>query len=106
MLEKETQHFPRRVRASWVRVGAGGAASRPGMAGTVNAPMLGDRLSPGVGKDGAGVGMSVGHPSTKHLRCGTSRVGGLLKNSVAVVRMHRGVAIAMENDGRHRRSAI
>jgi hypothetical protein len=31
-------------------------------------------------------------------------LGGLLKNSVAVVRVHRGVAIAMENDGRHGRS--
>src|SRR6185437_12619118 len=68
--------------------------------------MLEDRSSSGIGKDRAGIGMPVGHPSTNNLRCRTCRVGGLLENSLAVVRMHRGVAVAMENDGRHGRSAI
>jgi hypothetical protein len=34
------------------------------------------------------------------------RVGGPLDNSLAVVRMHLGVAVAVENDGRNGRSAI
>lgn len=32
------------------------------------------------------MGMPVGHLSAKHLRCRTSHFGGLLENSVAVVR--------------------
>ena len=103
MREEEAQHFPRRVRSSRIGVGAGGTASRPCVAGTVNAPMFGNCPPARVGKDGTGIGMPAGHPSAKDLRC-TRRFGGLLKNSVAVVRVHRGVAIAMENDGRHGRS--
>jgi hypothetical protein len=48
----------------------------------------------------------MGHPSIAHLGFQTCRLDGLLDNPVAVVRMHRGVAIAMENDGRHWRSTI
>ena len=105
MREEEAQHFPRRVRSSRIGVGAGGTASRPCVAGTVNAPMLGNCLPARVGKDGTGISMPAGHPSAKDLRC-TRRFGGLLENSVAVVRVHRGVAIAMENDGRHGRSGL
>src|SRR6201992_3480992 len=105
MREEETQHLPCRVRPSWIGVRAGAAASRPGVAGTVNIPMLGDRPSPGVGKDHAGIGMPVGHRSTNHLRW-PYRFGGLPENSLAVVRMHRVVAVTMENDGRYGRSAI
>src|SRR6202035_1940469 len=101
MLKEETQHFPRRVRPSRIGVGAGGTAARPRVAGTVNIPMFGDRPPAPVGKDGAGIGMAVGYASSKQLRCRTRGPGGLLENLVAVVGMHRGVAIAMENDGRH-----
>src|SRR6478672_587923 len=100
MLEEETQHFPRPVRPSWIGVGAGGTAARPRVAAAMNVPVFGDRPPAAVGKDGAGIGMPAGQPSAKDLRC-TRRFGGLLKNSVAVVRVHCGVAIAMENDGRH-----
>src|SRR6478735_6786091 len=95
MLEKETQHFPRRIRTSRIGVGAGGTASRPCVASTMNVPAFGDRPPAGVGKDGAGIGMAVGHSAAKHPRCRTRRFGGLLENPVAVVGMHRGVAIAM-----------
>src|SRR6202051_435229 len=101
MLEEETQHFPRRVRPSRIGVGANGTAARPRVAGTMNVPVFGDRPPAGVGKDGAGIGMAVGHPAAKHLRCRTRRFGELLENPVAVVGMHRGVAIAMENDRRY-----
>jgi hypothetical protein len=94
--EEETQHFPCRVRPARIGVGAGGTASRPGVAGTVNVPVLGDGTPARIGKDGASIGMPVGHPSAKHLRCRTRRFGGLLENSAAVARMHRGVTIAVE----------
>ena len=60
MFEEEAQHFPRRVRASRIGVGAGGAAVRPRVAGTVNVPVLRDLAPAAVGKDGAGVGMAWG----------------------------------------------
>jgi hypothetical protein len=87
VIEEETQHFPRRVRPARIGVGAGGTAARPGVAGTMNVPVLGDRPAAPVGNDGASVGMPVRDPSAKHLRCRTRRFGGLLENSAAVVRM-------------------
>ena len=96
MLEEETQHFFRRVRPSRIGVGAGGTAARPRVAGTMNVPVFRDRAPAPIGKDAAGIGMAVGHSAAKHLRCRARGYGGLLENPVAVVRMHRGVAIAME----------
>ena len=72
MREEEAQHFPRRIRSSRIGVGAGGTASRPCVAGTVNAPMLGNCPPARVGKDGTGIGMPAGHPSAKDLRCSSS----------------------------------
>src|SRR5262245_23341826 len=83
--EEETQHFPCRVWPSRIGVGAGGTAARPGVAGAMNVPVFGDHPAALVGNDGASVGMPVGHPSAKHLRCWTRRFGGLLENAVAVV---------------------
>ena len=106
MLKEEAQHFPCRVRSSRIGVGAGGTAARPGVAGTMNVPVFGDCPPARVGKDGAGIGMAVRDLSAKHLRCRTRRFGGLFDNPIAVVGMHRGVAIAMENDGRHGRAGL
>src|ERR1700688_4755470 len=106
MLEEETQHFPRRVRPSRVGVGAGGTAARPCVAGTMNVPVFGDHPPAPVGKDGASIGMAVGHSAAKHLRCRTRGFGGLLENPVAVVGVNRGVAIAMENDRRYGRASL
>ena len=106
MIEEEAQHFPRRVRPLRIGVGAGGTASRPGVAGTVDIPVLGDRRAR-PRRSG-----SCGYRHARRVlvpRCTfvfVSSLRGLLDNSVAVVRMHGGVAIAMENDGRHGRSAI
>src|SRR3984957_12450422 len=101
MLEEETQHFFARVRPLRIGVGTGGTTSRPGVAGTVNVPMLGGCPAARVGNDGAGIGIPVGYPTAKYLRRRTLRFGGLLDNSVAILWVHRGVAIAVENDGRH-----
>src|ERR1700692_3719113 len=100
MPEEEAQHFPRRVRSLRIGVGAGGTASRPRVTGTMNVPVFGERPSASVSEDGAGIGVTVGYARSKHLHGRTRRFGGQLYNLVAVVGMHRGVAIAMENDGR------
>ena len=104
MREEEAQHFPRRVRASRVGIGAGGTASRPCVAAAMNVPVFGNHPPARVGKAGAGTGMAVSHSSAKHPRCRARRFGGLVEYPLAVVGMDRGVAIAMENDGRHGRS--
>jgi hypothetical protein len=49
MLEEETQHFLRRVRASRIGVGASRTAARPGVAGTMNVPVFRDRPPAPVG---------------------------------------------------------
>ena len=59
MREEEAQHFPRRVRASRVGVGAGGTASRPCVAAAMNVPVFGNHPPARVGKAGAGIGMAV-----------------------------------------------
>src|ERR1700733_13486852 len=106
MLEEETQHFFARVWPLRIGVGTGGTTSRPGGGGPVNVPMLGDCPAARVGNDGACIGMPVGYPTAKYLRRRTLRFGGLLDNSVAILWVHRGVAIAVENDGRHLRSGL
>lgn len=101
MSEQETQHLPRRVGPA-LGVGSGGTASRPGVAGTVDIPMLGDRTPSRVIQDRAGISMAVRNLSANHLRFQACCVGAMLDDLGAVPRMYRGVAIAMKNDGRHR----
>src|SRR6185312_6966437 len=57
-------------------------------------------LVPGIAMDGAGVGMPSGNPTSMHLRIRTPPADGLPDNSIAIVRMHRSVAIAVKDDRR------
>src|SRR5258705_10322270 len=102
MLEKETQHFPRCVRSSRISVGACRAASRPCVSSSVNVPVLKNFAPTRVGVDRAGIGMSSRYPPTMHLLLHARRSHRLLKNLIAVVWMHRNVAIAVKNNGRDR----
>jgi len=54
MLEEEAQHLPCGIRPARIGVGAGGTAARPGVAGAVNIPMLGDGAPVRIGKVRAG----------------------------------------------------
>ena len=40
VIAKETVHFPSRVWPSWIGVGSGGTATRPSVAGSMDAPLL------------------------------------------------------------------
>src|SRR5580700_5563243 len=100
MLKEETQHFPRCVRSSRIGVGARRAASRPSVSSSVDVPVLEDSAPTRVGMDRAGIGVPSGYPSAMHLLLRARRSDGLLKNLIAVVRMHRRVAIAVKNNGR------
>src|SRR5437879_13099470 len=96
MLEKETQHFPRCIRSSRIGVGARRAASRPCVSVSVDVPVLKDSASTRVGMDRAGIGMPSRDPPAMHLLLHGRRSRRLLKNMIAVVWMHRGVAIAVK----------
>src|SRR5216684_5850599 len=102
MLEEETQHFPRCVRSSRISVGARRAAPRPCVSSSVDVPVLKDSAPTRVGMDRAGIGMPSRYPPAMHLLLRARRSDRLLKNLIAVVWMHRNVAIAVKNNGRDR----
>src|ERR1700738_4557169 len=102
MLEEETQHFPRCVRSSRISVGARRAASRPCVSSPVDVPVLKDSAPTRAGMDRAGIGMPSRYPLAMHLLLRARRSDRLLKNLIAVVWMHRNVAIAVKNNGRDR----
>lgn len=103
MLEEETQHLPGRVRPAGIGVGPGRTASRPGMAGPVDAPVLGRAQATFIGEDGAGIRMSLRYSPAKSFRpracCSFARP---TENQFSIARMHGGIAIAMEDDGGNR----
>ena len=100
MLEEETQHFPRGVRSSRIRVRASRAASRPCVPSSVDAPVLKDSAATRVGMDGAGIGVSSRYLPAMHLLLRPRCSHTLLKNMIAVVWMHCDVAITVKNNGR------
>ena len=99
------QHFLRCVRSLRIRVGARGAASRPGVAGAVDVPVLQDFALASVGMGRAGIGMASGYLPAMHLLLRPRRSDGLFENLTAIVWMHGGVAVAVENNSRDRRPA-
>src|SRR3954467_20925 len=98
MLEKEAQHLPGRVRPARIGVGPGRTASRPGMAGPVNAPVLGRAQATFIGEDGAGICVPLRYSPAKNFRPQARIFARATENPVSIARMHRGVAIAMEDD--------
>src|ERR1700730_552618 len=102
MLEEEKQHSIRCVRSSRISVGARRAASRPCVSSSVDVPVLEDSTPTRVGMDRAGIGMPSRYAPAKHFLLRARRSHRLLKNLIAVVWMHRNVAIAVKNDGRDR----
>src|SRR6478672_11294508 len=106
MLEEETQDFPGCVRSSRIGVGARRTASRPCVSGSVDIPVLKNSAPTRVGMDRAGIGMPSRYPPAMHFLLRARRSQRLLKNMIAVVWMHRNVAIAVKNNGRDRGPVI
>ena len=96
MLEEESQHFPCGIWSSRISVGASRAASRPCVASSVDIPVLEDCTPARVGVGRAGIGMPSTCPPAMHLFLHARRFHRLLKDMIAVVWMHRSVAIARE----------
>jgi hypothetical protein len=100
VLEEEAQHLPRGVRPSRVGVGASGAASRPGVSGAMDLPVLKDCPPARVGMDCAGICMSAGNPTAMYFLLQVRSL--LLRNDmIAVARVHCAVSMPMKNDGRN-----
>src|SRR5258707_9385353 len=102
VLDEESEHLPRGVGPPRIGVGAGGTAARPGMAGSVDDPLLEDRPPARIDMDRAAVGVPAGHPTVLHccLHIRGHGVPRLRDDLIAVARVHRGLLIAMEHDRR------
>ena len=85
---KEAQHLARGVRAARIGVGAGEAAARPGVSGTMDLPALEARAAGRIEMDGAGIGVSCVDPAAMHLRFPARRSPGLRNHMIAVAGMH------------------
>jgi hypothetical protein len=72
------------------------------MGGPVDAPLLGHVQATSIGEDGAGICVPLRYLPAKNLRPQARIFARPSENPVSVARMHRGVTIAMEDDGRHR----
>jgi hypothetical protein len=69
VIAKETEHFPSRVRPSRIGIGSGGTATRPSVAGSMDAPLLQHCPPVGIGMDCAGIGMPIRHATAIHFLC-------------------------------------
>src|SRR5579871_1188036 len=76
------------------------------MASIVNTPLLRNHPPVDISKDATGKGVPMGHLAVKDLLCRNSRSCRLPDDLVAVIRVHRGIAIAMEDDRRRGSFAI
>jgi hypothetical protein len=72
------------------------------VSGSVDVPGLKDFAPTRVGMDDAGVGVTSRYPPAMHMLLRARRSDRLLKKLIAVVWMHRNVAIAVKNNHRDR----
>ena len=70
------------------------------MSSSMNVPVLKNFAPTRVDMDRAGIGMPSRYQPVMHLLLRARRSHRLIKNMIAVVGMHRNVAIAMKNNGR------
>src|SRR3954467_15198893 len=102
MRQEKSQHLRRRVGSARIGVGARGTAARPGVSGAVDGPVFEDVAPAGVGMDRARIAVPARSPPAMHLRLRARRSLQLREKLIAVVWMHRAVAITVKNDGRDR----
>src|SRR4051794_40838920 len=102
VVEEEAEHLARGVGPAGISVRSGRAPTRPGMAATMDKPLLKERLATGVGVQGTAIGMPAGYLTT--LRPGLQASGcrrlRLRDDLVAIARVHRAVLVRVEHDGR------
>jgi hypothetical protein len=101
VLEEEAQHLPRCVRPARIGVGAGGTTSRPGVSNARRWHARPDRQG-WCGCRRAHAAVVRRSPLPSNLPPWRTARQSSRRCSDA----HRGVAVAMEDDGRHWRSAI
>jgi hypothetical protein len=99
VIEKEPEHLPRGVRPLRICIGPGGTATRPGVARSVNDPLLEDCLPAHVMMQDASVGAATRYPTllNRCLQIDVQCFPELCDDLITVVRMHRLVLVPMEN---------
>ena len=103
VIEKEAEHFSRRIRSLRIGVGTGGTAARPGMTGAVNDPLLENGVAARIAVDGAGVGATAGDPAVldRYSCIGGQRFLQLGNDLVAVAGVHCRVLVTVEHNRRY-----
>ena len=82
VIEEETEHLLRGVGPSRIGVRAGGAAARPSVTGSVDDPLLEDRLPARVSVEGPAIGMPAGYPPVLH---SSPQVHGRIRLACAMI---------------------
>src|ERR1700730_1409103 len=102
VIEKEPEHLPRGVRSLRIRVRPGGTATRPGVARSMNEPLLEDYLSARVMMLDPAVAAATRYSTflNRCLQVDVQRFPELRDDVIAVMRMHRRILISMENNRR------
>src|SRR5947209_6260005 len=98
MVEEKSHHLAACIGSSWIGVATRRTAAGPGMAASVDVPLLEDRPSLRIVVDRAGVGEPSRRLATVHLRVqprSDIRVGNYM---IAVTGMNHGVSITMEHN--------
>ena len=104
MIEKEAEHLTRGVGPSRIRVGPGGAATRPGMAGSVDVPLL-EIACPLASAWRVRLYACLPAPDHNALFCDGRSNLPLRDDVIAVAGVDRGVMISMEHDGGDNRAS-
>src|ERR1700724_2237633 len=99
VIEKESEHLPRGVRSLRIRVRPGGTATRPGVARSMNEPLLEDCLPASVMMQDPAVAAATRYPTflNRCLQVDVQRFPELRDDVIAVIRMHGRLLISMEN---------
>jgi hypothetical protein len=102
VIEKKPKHLVRGVRSLRIRVGSGGTATRPGVARSVNDPLLEDCLPASVPVHDAAVGAATRYATllNRFMQTEVQRFPELRDDLIAVVWMHRRVPVSMEDNRR------
>src|ERR1700750_3055722 len=103
MLEKEAQHFRRRIRSLLVRIGSGRTAARPGVAGAVDVPVL-QNLALANCEGRAGIRVRSRNLPVMYLLSSLCPSNGMFDNIGPIVRMHGSVTVAVKDNGRDHRA--
>src|SRR3954454_21634056 len=102
MFKKEAHHLAASVRATRLSVCPIGPAPRPSMTDFMEKPLLYDRFGRPIGINRTRIANASGDSPVRDRGSHRFSCPGMGSNLLAIDRMHCFVAVAMEDDRRHR----